>query len=88
MRTQTKQKDGNKIMYNQFTAVFQKHGSWYVAYVEEIPGVNTQGRTLKEARENLREALELILAANRELAARERAGGKTRREPLLVEISS
>jgi predicted RNase H-like HicB family nuclease len=74
-------------MSNQFTAVFEKHGRWYVAYVEEIPGVNTQGRTLKEARANLREALQLVLEANRELAARH-AGAKAHREPLLVEVAS
>jgi predicted RNase H-like HicB family nuclease len=50
-------------MEPQFTAVFEKRGRWYTAWVEEIPGVNTQGRTLKEARENLEEALELILEA-------------------------
>ena len=48
-------------MERQFTAVFEKLGRWYIGWVEEIPGVNTQGRTLKEARENLKEALELIL---------------------------
>lgn len=48
-------------MKREFTAVFEKRGKWYVAYVEEIPGVNTQGRTLKEARANLKEALNLIL---------------------------
>ncbi len=47
-------------MKREFTAVFEKQGKWYVAYVEEIPGVNTQGRTLKEARANLKEALSLI----------------------------
>ncbi len=55
-------------MSGQFTAVYVKQGRWYVAYVEEIPGVNTQGRTLAEAKENLREALVLVLEANRELA--------------------
>jgi predicted RNase H-like HicB family nuclease len=53
-------------MRREFTAVFQKRDKWYVAYVEEIPNVNTQGRTLKEARANLKEALRLILEANRE----------------------
>ena len=48
-------------MDRKFTAIFEKKGRWYVAYVEEIPGVNTQGRTLAEARRNLREALRLIL---------------------------
>ena len=46
-----KRKVGGKL-----TAVFEKHGRWYVAYVEEIPGVNTQGWTLAEARRNLRKA--------------------------------
>ena len=57
-------------MEREFTAVYEKHGRWYAAYVEEIPGVNTQGRTLKKARENLKEALAAILAANHELSMR------------------
>lgn len=52
-----------------FTAVFQKVHEGYIAFVEEIPGANTQGATLEEARENLAEAVALVLAANRELAA-------------------
>lgn len=51
-------------MEREFTAVFEKHGRWHIAYIEEIPGVNTQGRTLAEARENLKEALKLILEEN------------------------
>jgi predicted RNase H-like HicB family nuclease len=54
-----------------FTAVFQKSGEWWAAYVEEVPGVNTQGATLEEARENLRDALTMVLEANRELARRD-----------------
>jgi predicted RNase H-like HicB family nuclease len=42
----------------------------YVAFVEELPGANTQGDTLEEARENLKEAVQLVLEANRELAER------------------
>lgn len=72
-------------MEREYTAVIEKRGRWYVAYVEEIPGVNTQGRTLKEARSNLKEALALILEANRSLA--ERHGSRdTRREPITVEV--
>jgi len=52
-------------MEREFTAVIEKRGQWYVAYVEEIPGVNTQGRTLAETGRNLREALRLILETNR-----------------------
>ena len=70
-----------------FTAVIQKRGRWYVAFVEEIPGVNTQGRTLGEARRNLREALREVLKANRELVERamSRAGhAAVQREPVTV----
>ena len=70
-----------------FTAVIQKRGRWYVAYVEEIPGVNTQGRTLRDARRNLREALREVLEANRELAERTmRSAGQAavQREPVTV----
>jgi predicted RNase H-like HicB family nuclease len=54
-------------MSREFTAVFEKHGRWYIAYVEEIPGVNTQGKNITEARENLKEALQLKLEENRRL---------------------
>ena len=52
----------------KFTAVFDHEGDWWIGYVEELPGANTQGRTLDEARENLKEAIHLVLEANRELA--------------------
>ena len=48
-------------MIGQFTATYVKKGKWYLATVEEIPGVNTQGRTLAEAKKNLKEALVMIL---------------------------
>ena len=72
----------------QFTGVFQKRGRWYVAWVEEIPGVNTQGRALPEAQENLKEALKLVIEANRELASRDEAeaGIPTLRQPISIEI--
>lgn len=54
-------------MKQQFTAIYKKQGKWYLGWVEEIPGVNTQGRTLKEAKDNLKEALSLILEANKAL---------------------
>ena len=72
-------------MEREYTAVIEKRGRWYVAYVEEIPGVNTQGRTLKEARSNLKEALGMILEANRSLA--KRPGSRdARREPITVQV--
>ena len=48
----------------QFTAIYQKQGKWYLGWVEEIPGVNTQGKTLAETKLNLKEALGLILEVN------------------------
>jgi len=55
-------------MESTFTAIFEKAVDWYIGYVEELPGANIQGRTLEETRENLHEAIELILISNRELA--------------------
>ena len=74
-------------MIGQFTAIYTKKGKWYVAYVEEIPGVNTQGRTLAEAKRNLKEALILVLEANRTLAHRTHAketAKETIEEPISV----
>ncbi len=53
---------------NQFTAVYKKTKEWFVAWVEEIPGINTQGKTITEARENLKKAIFLILETNRKSA--------------------
>jgi predicted RNase H-like HicB family nuclease len=55
-------------MESTFTAIFEKADDLYIGYVEELPGANTQGRTLEETRENLHEVIELILISNRELA--------------------
>jgi predicted RNase H-like HicB family nuclease len=52
----------------EFTAVFQKVPEGYIAFVEELPGANTQAATLDEARKNLKEAVALVLEANRLLA--------------------
>jgi predicted RNase H-like HicB family nuclease len=57
---------GNEAM--QLTAVYSAVPEGYIAIVEELPGANTQGATLEEARENLQEAVALVLEANRELA--------------------
>lgn len=66
------------------TAVFRKVPEGYVGYVEELPGANTQGTTLEEARENLKEAVELVLETNRQLAEEALAGSDVIREPLLL----
>jgi predicted RNase H-like HicB family nuclease len=58
----------------EFTAVFQKVPEGYIGFVEELPGANTQGATLDEARYNLEEAIVLVLEANRLLAEEELQG--------------
>jgi predicted RNase H-like HicB family nuclease len=73
-------------MAHTYTAVYKKVKGWYVGYVEELPGANTQGRTLKEVRENLQEAVELILQANRELLEKEMRGKGVIREKIAVAI--
>ncbi|MGE0274946.1 MAG: type II toxin-antitoxin system HicB family antitoxin [Nitrospiraceae bacterium] len=55
-------------MKDQLTAVFQQVPEGYIAFVEELPGANTQGATLEEARASLHEAVQLVLAANRTLS--------------------
>ncbi|MDE2667634.1 MAG: type II toxin-antitoxin system HicB family antitoxin [Acidobacteriota bacterium] len=53
-------------MRNEFTAIIEQDGEWYIAYCPEIPGANGQGKTREEARENLAEAIVLILTDRRE----------------------
>ncbi len=73
-------------MARQFTAIYKKSGKWYLGWIEEIPGVNTQGKTFKEVKENLKEALLLILETNRLVNKKEVSGGKVIREPLSVSL--
>lgn len=68
----------------QLTAVFQKVSEGYIGFVEELPGANTQAKTLEEARSNLQEAIEMVLEANRLLAEEVLAGREAIREPLPV----
>ena len=65
-----------------FTAVFEQIGNDYIGYIEEIPGVNTQGATLEEARVNLQEALELVMDVRREMALEEQVGHIIIKEPI------
>jgi predicted RNase H-like HicB family nuclease len=68
----------------EFTAVFKKVPNGYIAFVEELSGANTQGAALEEARENLREAVQLVLDANRALAKEQFDEDESIREPLRV----
>jgi predicted RNase H-like HicB family nuclease len=66
----------------EFTAVYRKVPEGFIGFVEELPGANTQGATLEDARRNLREAVELTLEANRALSEEELGGSEVSREPL------
>ena len=73
------------------TAVFEEvpaaDGGGYCAYIEELPGANTQGATLDEARENLKDAIREVLAARRDVLGEELSGHKVLREKITVAVS-
>ena len=71
-------------MMNAFTAVYERDGAWWIGYVEELPGANSQGKTIEEVRRNLKEAVELILDANKKLARRASRGRRVIREELRI----
>jgi len=71
-----------------FTAVYQKAAEGgYIGFIEELPGANTQGETLEEIRENLQEAIALVLEGNRLLAEEALFGQDVIREPLLLQAA-
>jgi predicted RNase H-like HicB family nuclease len=74
-----------KTADREFTAIIEKRGRWYIGTVEEIPGVNSQGRTLGELRRNLKEAVQLILESNRSIASREHSQ-QAKRESITVRV--
>ena len=73
------------------TAVYEQvpesEGGGYTAYTEELPGAISEGETLEEARENLRDAIEILLEANREVARKPRPGQKVKREKLTISVA-
>ncbi len=74
-----------------FTAIFEEvsesDGGGYVAYVEELPGAITEGDTLEDARRNLKDAIEVLLEANRELTGKARPEGRITREKITVSVA-
>jgi predicted RNase H-like HicB family nuclease len=68
----------------KLTAIFQKVPEGFIGFVEELPGANTQGATLDEVRNNLSDAVELVLEANRVLSQESIQGQQVIREPLIV----
>lgn len=71
-----------------FTAVYRQVTEGYIGFVEELPGANTQGAMLEEIRANLREAVELILDANRALSKEDLQGADVIREPFRLTACS
>ena len=71
-------------MERTFNAVYLKVPEGYVGFIEELPGVSTQGADLDEARRNLRDAAETVLEANRALTLIGTDGEEVIREPLSV----
>jgi predicted RNase H-like HicB family nuclease len=59
-------KGGGEAMHNEFTAIIEKDGDWFISYSPEIPGANGQGRTKQECLESLAAAISLILEDRRE----------------------
>ena len=69
---------------NALTAVFEQVDGWWIGYVEELPGANVQAETIEDARRDLRDAVELVLEANRDMARRDAAGKNVIREELVL----
>jgi predicted RNase H-like HicB family nuclease len=69
-------------MREKLTAVFRKSKYGYIGYVEELPGANTQGKTLEETKKNLIEAIQLVLEANRQMAEEEQKDVEVIKEQL------
>ena len=68
----------------KLTAVFEKVPEGYIGFIEELPGANTQGATIDEARSNLKEAVEMVLEANRLLSEESLKGKRVIREPFSI----
>ncbi|MDN5851048.1 MAG: type II toxin-antitoxin system HicB family antitoxin [Nitrococcus sp.] len=71
----------------EFTAVFEKVSEGYIAFVEELPGANTQAATLDGARQNLQEAIALVLEANRAMAEESIKDREVVKERLIPTVS-
>jgi predicted RNase H-like HicB family nuclease len=72
-------------MTNDFTAVYKLvEDGGFVAFAEELPGAIAQGETLEEARENLRDAIHLVLDTNREYNRLQNDGGKIIRQTITI----
>ena len=74
------------MVKRQFTAVYVRDGKWIAAWIEEVPGVNAQGRTMKEVKENLKDALSMMLEEYRRDS--NKANPDARRENFEIVLAS
>ncbi len=70
-----------------YTAVYKKTDKWYLGWIEEVPGVNSQGKTLKEVKENLREAVGLVVETSRLLTRVEAGNRGITREKISISLN-
>lgn len=73
-------------IFNTYNAVIVKDGDMYIGYAEELPGANTQGKTIEEVKENLKEAIELIIESNKIFAKKSFKNKRLLREKNFVSI--
>jgi len=76
----------DRFMENRYTGVFERVGDWWRGWAEELPGCNVQEPTLEEARESLKDAIHLVLQANRDIARQESQGHDVIRELVAVPV--
>lgn len=75
------------ILTAVYEQVSESEGDGYLAYIEELPGAISEGDTLEQARENLRDAVQLLLEANRDLAEKRISGKRITREKIKVSVA-
>jgi len=80
-------RDMEMVITAVYEQVPESEGGGYTAYTEELPGAISEGDTLEEARENLRDAVRILLEANRELAGSPRPGQKITREKITISVA-
>jgi len=83
----SKIEDMEMVVTAVYEQVPESEGGGYTAYAEELPGAISEGDTLEEARENLRDAIELLVEANRELARKPHSGQKVTREKITISVA-
>lgn len=71
-------------MAKKYTAVYEKRGKWYIGYIKGLAGVNSQGKTLAEVKRNLKEALNLVLEAKKNLSKQDKKPDKVLQEPIVA----